>query len=118
MLVFLLSLVFAGGLVTGGGRRLEMKNSAGETFSYKDRLLQETEVYDIRDRFDQKLCSIVTDHHQQVNASQALAFRPSAPLQRQGGGKGISRQLHRSEDSRRVDLPPAHHGLPQGEQRQ
>ena len=36
---------------------MELKNSKGETFSYKDRLLQETEVYDIRDRFDQKLYS-------------------------------------------------------------
>ena len=57
MLVFLLFLVFVGGLVTGGGRTLELKNSKGETFSYKDRLLQETEVFDIRDRFDQKLYS-------------------------------------------------------------
>ena len=53
MLVFLLSLVFVGGLVNGGGKRLEMKNSKGETFSYKDRLLQEAEVFDIRDRFEQ-----------------------------------------------------------------
>ena len=117
MLVFLLFLVFVGGLVHGGARALEMKNSKGETFSYKDRLQQETEVYDIKDRFDQKLCSSA-DHHQQVNDSQALAFRASAPLQRQGGGKGVPRQLHRSEDSRRVDLPSFHHRLPQGEQRQ
>ena len=53
MLVFPLLLVFVGGLVTGGGRTLELKNSKGETFSYKDRLLQEAEVFDIRDRFEQ-----------------------------------------------------------------
>ena len=54
MLVFLLSLAVGGGLVNGGGRTLALKNSKGETFSYKDRLQEEAEVFDIRDRFDLK----------------------------------------------------------------
>ena len=74
------------------GGTLEMKNSKGETFSYKDRLLQETKVFDIRDRFDQKLSSSASDFHQQkqqVDTSQALAFRSRAPLHCQGGGQGF-----------------------------
>ena len=35
----------------GGGQVLEIKNSKGETFSYKDRVAQEKEVFDIKDRF-------------------------------------------------------------------
>ena len=54
MLVFLLSLAVVGELVNGGGRTLSMKNSKGETFSYKDRLQKEAEVFDIRDRLDLK----------------------------------------------------------------
>ena len=89
MSVFLLFLVCVGGLVNGG--TLEMKNSKGETFSYKDRLLQETKVFDIRDRFGQKLSSSASDNHQQqqVYTSKALAFRSCAPLHCQGGGQGL-----------------------------
>ena len=52
MLVFGFFLVLGGGLVNGGGKTLEMKNSKGETFSYKERLQLETDVFDIKDRFD------------------------------------------------------------------
>ena len=52
MLVFCFFLVLGGGWVNGGGKTLEMKNSKGETFSYKERLQLETDVFDIKDRFD------------------------------------------------------------------
>ena len=51
MLLFLFLLVAGQASAEGGGRVLEIKNSKGETFSYKDRVAQEKEVFDIKDRF-------------------------------------------------------------------
>ena len=51
MLLFLFFLVAGQACAEGGGQVLEIKNSKGETFSYKDRVAQEKEVFDIKDRF-------------------------------------------------------------------
>ena len=51
MLLFLFLLVAGQAGAEGGGQVLEIKNSKGETFSYKDRVAQEKEVFDIKDRF-------------------------------------------------------------------
>merc|ERR1711963_734057 len=54
MLLFLFLLVAGQASAEGGGRVLEIKNSKGETFSYKDRVAQEKEVFDIKDRSTQR----------------------------------------------------------------
>ena len=51
MLLFLFLLVAGQASAEGGGQVQEIKNSKGETFSYKDRVAQEKEVFDIKDRF-------------------------------------------------------------------
>ena len=51
MLLFLFLLVAGQACAEGSGQVLQIKNSKGETFSYKDRVAQEKEVFDIKDRF-------------------------------------------------------------------
>ena len=83
MLLFLFLLVAGQASAEGGGRVLEIKNSKGETFSYKDRVAQEKEVFDIKDRFAIILnytlisnrCKLI-----QIDAEKAVAIWPSASL--------------------------------------
>jgi len=54
MLLFLFLLVAGQAGAEGSGQVLQIKNSKGETFSYKDRVAQEKEVFDIKDRSTQR----------------------------------------------------------------
>ena len=83
MLLFLFLLVAGQASAEGGGQVLEIKNSKGETFSYKDRVAQEKEVFDIKDRFVIKSKYTFSSNRSkpiQIDAEKALAIWPSASV--------------------------------------
>ena len=83
MLLFLFLLVAGQAGAERGGQVLEIKNSKGETFSYKDRVAQEKEVFDIKDRFAIILKYTLTCNRCkpiQIDAEKALAIWPGASV--------------------------------------